>query len=103
MCECSATQSESNPRSSNAGASSVGVIEYSVKKIAAPISVSSPLYRIELPEPAGHWPASGISAPVSPSMRQETERPGAMPPVAKRKQPSGRACGLEMTRVREEV
>jgi hypothetical protein len=39
MCECSATQSESNPRSSNAGASSVGVIEYSVKKIDAPNSI----------------------------------------------------------------
>jgi len=39
MCECSATHSESNPRSCNAGASSVGEIEYSVKKIDAPISI----------------------------------------------------------------
>src|SRR5215472_8622658 len=39
MCECSATHSESKPRSSNAAASSVGEIEYSVKKIDAPISI----------------------------------------------------------------
>src|SRR5713226_1624769 len=36
MCECSATHSESKPRSSSATASSAGAIEYSVKKIEAP-------------------------------------------------------------------
>src|SRR6516165_2629397 len=39
MCECSATHSESKPRSSSATAKSVGAIEYSVKKIAAPIFI----------------------------------------------------------------
>src|SRR5215469_7693646 len=42
MCECSATQSESKPRSSSATTNAVGSIEYSVKKIAAPISISVP-------------------------------------------------------------
>jgi len=40
MCECSATQSESKPRSSSADPSSPGEIEYSVKKIEAPMSMS---------------------------------------------------------------
>jgi hypothetical protein len=43
MCECSATHSESKPRSSSATASSAGEIDYSVKKIEAPISIIVPL------------------------------------------------------------
>jgi hypothetical protein len=42
MCECSATHSDSKPRCSSATARSVGAIEYSVKKIAAPISIVVP-------------------------------------------------------------
>src|SRR5216684_1372035 len=41
MCECSATHSESKPRSSSAAANSPGAIEYSVKKIAAPMCITA--------------------------------------------------------------
>src|SRR6266852_5497909 len=46
MCACSATHSESKPRASSAAANSPGAIEYSVKKIAAPMSMSRPPPRL---------------------------------------------------------
>src|SRR5712691_3142193 len=49
MCECSATHSESKPRASSAAANSPGAIEYSVKKIAAPMSMSRPPPRLSWP------------------------------------------------------
>jgi hypothetical protein len=56
MCECSATHSESKPRSSSAIPSSAGEIEYSVKKIEAPISIIilplEALLKHELAQPA---------------------------------------------------
>src|SRR5258708_7221848 len=62
MCECSATHSDSKPRSSSATANSAGDIEYSVKKIDAPNSMTRCSLKSVIPAKAGtHRDAAGAA------------------------------------------
>src|SRR5713226_8798148 len=86
MCECSATHSESKPRSSSACARSADAIEYSVKKIDAPTCMTALLMSRDL--------GGDGARPLGPVARHV----GAQPGVRGRVEQRGNLPGVEVGR-----